>query len=91
MSKIHDRMPIMLPPSACDMWLDPELDDQATLGKLLVPAPPEVITFHPVSTDVNNARSRGAELVEPVELDPSDDVRLDDTDPDDDRHGAAAS
>jgi hypothetical protein len=29
--------------------------------------------------------------VEPVELDPSDDVRLDDTDPDDDRHGAAAS
>jgi putative SOS response-associated peptidase YedK len=91
MSKIHDRMPIMLPPSAWDMWLDPELDDQATLGKLLVPAPPEVITFHPVSTDVNNARSRGAELVEPVELDPSDDVRLDDTDPDDDRHGAAAS
>ena len=77
MSRIHDRMPIMLPPSAWDTWLDPEVDDLDTLGKLLVPAPPELITFHPVSTDVNNARSRGEELVEPVEIDADDDVRVD--------------
>ena len=47
---IHDRMPVMLPPSAWDDWLDPENDDVDTLGKLLVPAPASLITAHPVST-----------------------------------------
>jgi putative SOS response-associated peptidase YedK len=62
---IHDRMPVILPPSAWDAWLDPENDDVETLGKLLVPAPPELITLHPVSTMVNNVRENGPELIEP--------------------------
>ncbi len=41
---IHDRMPVLLPPSAWDQWLDPDNDDIDTLGKLLVPAPAPVIT-----------------------------------------------
>ncbi|MBK5221517.1 MAG: SOS response-associated peptidase [Acidimicrobiia bacterium] len=69
MSAIHDRMPIILPPSAWDTWLDPAVDDVDILGKFLVPAPPQLITFHPVSVEVNNARNQGAHLVEPVELD----------------------
>jgi putative SOS response-associated peptidase YedK len=64
---IHDRMPVMLPPSAWDTWLDPENDDLATLGKLLVPAPASLITLHPVTTAVNNVRSKGRELIEPAE------------------------
>jgi putative SOS response-associated peptidase YedK len=67
MAEIHDRMPVMLPPSAWAEWLDPENDDLATLGKLLVPAPASLITMHPVSTAVNNARSKGAELADPIE------------------------
>ena len=64
MAAIHDRMPVILPPSAWDTWLDRELDDLDLLGKLLVPSPPEIITMHPVSTEVNNVRNKGEHLIE---------------------------
>jgi len=82
MAEIHDRMPVMLPPSAWAEWLDPENDDLETLGKLLVPAPASLITMHPVSTAVNNARSKGAELADPIEPTDSTDSP-DSTDPTD--------
>jgi putative SOS response-associated peptidase YedK len=66
MSELHDRMPVVLPPSAWEEWLDPTNDDVETLGKLLVPAPPELVTFHPVSTEVNKVSNKGPELVEPA-------------------------
>jgi putative SOS response-associated peptidase YedK len=66
MEPLHDRMPVILPASAWEEWLDPANDDLETLGKLLVPAPPEVIVTHPVSTEVNSVRNKGAELIEPV-------------------------
>ena len=69
MAEIHDRMPIMLPPDAWDTWLDQEVQDTDLLGKFLVPAPSSLITFHPVSTEVNNVRNQGEHLVEPVDLD----------------------
>src|SRR5581483_1444865 len=75
---IHDRMPVMLPPSTWERWLDADFDDLDALGKLLVPAPASLITLHPVSTAVNNVRSRGPELAEPVEpggADPHDGTR----------------
>lgn len=68
MSAIHDRMPVILPPSAWDTWLDPSVQDTELLGRFLVPAPPELITFHAVSTEVNNARNQGAHLLDPVEV-----------------------
>jgi putative SOS response-associated peptidase YedK len=68
MSEIHDRMPVILPPGAWDTWLDREQSDVVTLGKLLVPAPNELVTMHPVSTEVNNARNGGAHLTDPIEL-----------------------
>lgn len=71
MSQIHDRMPIILPPSAWSTWLDPQVDDVDLLGTFLVPAPSELITFHPVSTEVNNARNKGSHLTEPIELQPT--------------------
>ena len=69
MAAIHDRMPIMLPPDAWSTWLDPQVDDTDLLGRFLVPAPPELIAFHPVSTEVNNARNHGAHLTDPIQLD----------------------
>lgn len=69
MSELHDRMPVILPRAAWDTWLDPQEDDIDLLGSFLVPAPAELISFHPVSTEVNNARNRGERLVEPVDLD----------------------
>ncbi len=67
MSAVHDRMPVILPPSAWETWLSPEQQDVDALGKLLVPAPNELITFHPVSTEVNSVRNKGEHLVEEVD------------------------
>ncbi|HEY8527045.1 MAG TPA: SOS response-associated peptidase [Acidimicrobiales bacterium] len=69
MRPLHDRMPVLLPASAWEEWLDPTNDDLETLGKLLVPAPPEIIVTHPVSTDVNRVSNKGPELIEPVDPD----------------------
>jgi putative SOS response-associated peptidase YedK len=64
---IHDRMPVMLPPSAWDAWLDRDVDDVEKLGQLLVPVPAGLLTAHPVSTKVNNVREGGPELIEQVD------------------------
>ena len=64
---IHDRMPVILPREVWAEWLDPEIGDVATLGRLLVPAPSSMLELHPVSTEVNNVRNKGAHLVDPVE------------------------
>jgi putative SOS response-associated peptidase YedK len=69
-AEIHDRMPVMLPPATWDAWLDRELRYPEALQQLLVPAPSELMTFHPVSTEVNNPRTRGEQLIEPVEIEP---------------------
>jgi putative SOS response-associated peptidase YedK len=74
MAEIHDRMPVILPPSKWAEWLDPTNDDTETLGKLLVPAPPQIITMHPVSTEVNRVSNKGAELIDEIDPDaPTDD------------------
>jgi putative SOS response-associated peptidase YedK len=64
MATIHDRMPVILPESAWDTWLDRDIEDLDLLGKLLVPAPASLTVMHPVSTEVNNVRNDGPELVE---------------------------
>lgn len=67
MSALHDRMPVLLPRDAWGTWLDEDEHDTDLLGRLLVPAPSELITFHPVSTEVNNARNKGEHLIDPID------------------------
>jgi putative SOS response-associated peptidase YedK len=67
MEPIHDRMPVMLPESAWDTWLDVRVADRDALDPLLVPAADETIELWPVSTTVNNAGNNGPELVDRVE------------------------
>jgi putative SOS response-associated peptidase YedK len=66
MARIHDRMPVILPPSAWDAWLDPDNDDVDLLARLLVPAPAELTVLRPVSTEVNNVRNDRPELTRPL-------------------------
>lgn len=68
MSTIHDRMPAMVAPALWDDWLDRDNEDAESLLAALPPAPSELFTIYPVSTAVNNSRSSGAELAEPIEL-----------------------
>jgi putative SOS response-associated peptidase YedK len=63
---IHDRMPVVLPESAWDTWLDRENHDIDALQKLLVPAADAVLERWAVSTLVNKPDNNGPELLEPV-------------------------
>jgi len=63
---IHERMPVVLPESEWDRWLDPEFQDVDALQQLLVPAPADQLEMWPVSTLVNKADNDGPELIERV-------------------------
>jgi putative SOS response-associated peptidase YedK len=63
---LHDRMPVILPPSAWDTWLDLEGRDTAALTGLLVPAPAHLLVVHAVSNEVNQVRNKGAHLIDEV-------------------------
>ena len=66
MAPIRNRMPVILPESAWERWLDPGEHDVDALAALLVPAPNELLEAYPVSTAVNNARNTGPELARAV-------------------------
>jgi putative SOS response-associated peptidase YedK len=63
---IHDRMPVILDPTDYRRWLDPRLQDPHDVADLLRPTATEVMTAYAVSTQVNNVRNNGAELLDPV-------------------------
>jgi putative SOS response-associated peptidase YedK len=65
---IHDRMPLMLPPTAYDAWLDPRRTERDDLLALLEPAAPGRLEAFPVSTLVSNVRNNGPELLTPIPL-----------------------
>lgn len=66
MAPIHDRMPVILPPSRWEPWLDPSNHHVDELTSMLKAAPRHLLTMHAVSPAVNSVRNRGAELIEPV-------------------------
>jgi putative SOS response-associated peptidase YedK len=49
---LHDRMPVLLVPSAQELWLDPSASF-GDLAGLLRPAPPERLIAYPVGRQVN--------------------------------------
>lgn len=63
MREIHDRMPVILPESQWDTWLDAENHDVGALGQLLVPAPSEELERWPVTMLVNKPVNNGPELL----------------------------
>jgi len=66
LAPVHDRMPVVLPESAWERWLDPEEDDVDALAELLRPAPDDWFELWPVAPLVNSAANNGPELVLPV-------------------------
>jgi putative SOS response-associated peptidase YedK len=67
MAGLHDRMPVVLPDDAWDLWLDPALDDPAELQGLFLPTDAVELRLQPVSPLVNNVRNDGPELVAPFD------------------------
>jgi putative SOS response-associated peptidase YedK len=63
---IHNRMPVILPPDAIELWLATEDRQPEQLNDLLIPYPaPEMVAF-PVSRMVNSPQNDSPELIQPV-------------------------
>lgn len=69
LAQVHDRMPLVLPSSAWDAWLNPDVrGDDAAVAALLQPPAAELIgalELRPVSALVNSVRNNGPELLLP--------------------------
>ena len=63
---IHDRMPVILPPSAWDTWLDPNPRAAVELQPLLVPCPEDWLALHEVSTLVNSPKHEDPACIAPL-------------------------
>jgi putative SOS response-associated peptidase YedK len=64
MKPIHDRMPVILPPSLETEWLDYDLSPEEA-SAMLVPFEGEELYAYPVSSLVNNVRNNGPEIIAP--------------------------
>ena len=67
MQAVHDRMPVIVPASRWDEWLDPANHDIGSLVDLFTERNEGILTMHPVSTEVNNVRNNDGSLIDPVE------------------------
>ncbi|MCW5829971.1 MAG: SOS response-associated peptidase [Deltaproteobacteria bacterium] len=65
MAPIHNRMPVILPPSEARKWIDPKTkaDD---LKPILVPLSADMMQALPVSRIVNDPKNDKPECVEPI-------------------------
>lgn len=54
---VHDRMPVILPPEAFDLWLDPGFTNRDGVLELLKPIAASAMKKHPVSTRVNSVKN----------------------------------
>jgi putative SOS response-associated peptidase YedK len=65
---VHNRMPVILPSSVYNLWLDPEVKSADTLLPLLKPFEASLMTAVPVSTRVNNPKFDDPSCVAEVSL-----------------------
>jgi putative SOS response-associated peptidase YedK len=73
LSPIHDRMPVIIPPEAFDLWLDCKNVDAETAAALIAPAREGLLEIYPVSNAVNKTANDAPALIEPAtgEAEPS--------------------
>jgi putative SOS response-associated peptidase YedK len=63
---IHDRMPVILPDDAYDLWLDPGFQKPDTICDLLKPFDPNLMRRYEVSNRVNLVKNDDPTRAEPV-------------------------
>ena len=66
LSAVHDRMPVIVPQKAFNLWLDCAEVDGPTAAALIIPAPETLLEYYEVSTAVNRAANDEPRLIEPV-------------------------
>jgi putative SOS response-associated peptidase YedK len=65
LAPMHDRMPVVVPPDAFDLWLNPDVDAQ-TAAALIAPAPDELFEAYEVSSAVNRVANDDPVLLKPA-------------------------
>jgi putative SOS response-associated peptidase YedK len=59
---IHERMPVIVPPEAFELWLDCTNVDATTATALIRPAPDDLLEAYEISTAVNRTANDGPKL-----------------------------
>ncbi|MCC9600831.1 SOS response-associated peptidase [Stieleria sp. JC731] len=67
LGKIHDRMPVFIEKQDFSTWLDPQIQDLASIEPMLRTGDDEQFAARPVSTLVNNARNDVPECLDSPE------------------------
>jgi putative SOS response-associated peptidase YedK len=65
LTPVHERMPVVLPNRLIGDWIDPALNSAAVSAELIAQAQTDFV-YYPASTQVNNARAEGIELLQPL-------------------------
>jgi putative SOS response-associated peptidase YedK len=68
MKKLHHRMPVILALKDEEAWLDPEMQDEVDIAKLLKPYDSKKMDAAEISTAVNSPRNNMPEVLVPVNL-----------------------
>ncbi len=63
---VHDRMPVILPDDAYDLWLDPGFQKTDAICDLLKPFDPDLMRRYEVSSRVNLVKNDDPACAEPV-------------------------
>ncbi len=74
LARLHDRMPVVLPESLYDAWLDPANDDVAGLSRMIANDSVVDLRHYAVSLYVNNPKNEGAKCIEPLPVAQSQDA-----------------
>ena len=64
---IHERMPVIIPPSDYDKWIDNRITDKGKLQAMLRPYGDVTMRAYPVSTFVNVVRNDSPGCIRPVD------------------------
>jgi putative SOS response-associated peptidase YedK len=67
LARLHERVPVIVPPEAFDLWLNCSAVDAVTAAGALFASPPEgLLETYPVSPAVNHTANDGPELIAPA-------------------------
>jgi putative SOS response-associated peptidase YedK len=66
-SRVHERMPVVVAPSAFDLWLDVRAQKPQPLETLMAAQQPPRYAIYPVSRAVNSPAHDDPTLIEPLE------------------------
>lgn len=70
LSDIYERMPVIVPPEAFDLWLDCVNVDATTAAALIRPAPDDLLEAYEVATTVNRTANDDPKLIVPAAVSP---------------------